>query len=105
MIELHRTAPNESNDPIEIEVHHHKYIQEVHTLEGVCSTCGEEIKTTDPQAVMVYEQGHQINGSCACGQKFTAAGRSKLVKPKDVGRVVVPGVVNNRHARRRIKPC
>jgi hypothetical protein len=103
MTELHRLAPNEDNDPVEIEVQHHKYVQEIHTLEGVCPACGEEIKTDHQQAIMAYEEGQSINGACTCGQKFVAAGRSRIIKPKDMGRVVVPGQVNNRHARRGVK--
>lgn len=97
---LHMQRPNAERDPVEIEVQHFKQVVEHHTLEGVCSSCGNEIKTNHPQAVMDYENGKDINGSCTCGQRFVAKGRSKIIKPKDIGRVVVPGKANNRAARR-----
>ena len=98
--QLHLRQPNALCEPVEIEVRHMVKMVEHHALEGSCPACGSEIKTNHPQAIIDYENGNPINGSCACGQRFMANGRSKIIKPKDVGRVVVPGQANNRKARR-----
>jgi hypothetical protein len=91
---------NSEKEPLELKVDHYVEMREHHSLIGTCSACGEEIATRDPGAIKQYEQGLTTGAQCRCGQRYRVPGRSKLVKPKDIGRVVVPGTVNNRHRRR-----
>lgn len=98
--EHHMQLPNSGNEPVDMVVEHKVQVTETHFLVGSCPTCGDSVTTNDPRAVGVFEQGKTVRSHCKCGQRLLVPGRSKILRPKDIGRIAVPGNINNRHARR-----
>ena len=98
--QVHMILPNAEAEPVEMPVEHKVMVIEQHRLVGHCPKCGEEIATDNPHAIQAFEQGTIVKAQCKCGQRLLVPGRSKLLKPKDMGRIVSPGNANNRHARR-----
>jgi len=86
--ELHKQRPNADKEPIDLKVEHRVAVTQHHFLVGNCPACGAEIKTDHPGAIQAFEQGKPVRSHCECGQRFTVPGRSRLIKPKDAGRVV-----------------
>jgi len=97
---LHEARSNAGAEPVEMTVEHQVVTIQQHRLVGHCPTCGEEISTMAQGAMQEYEQGREVGAQCKCGQRLNVPGRSKLIKPKDMGKIVTPGVAMNRHARR-----
>lgn len=93
------TAP-EIIERVEMVVEHMVRVQQAHLLVGKCPRCAKQIETGDPNAVAAFEQGKSASCTCDCGALLTVPGRSKLIKPRDMGKIVQLNQGPNRHQRR-----